>query len=610
MKRFTRPLTLAAIGFVLLGVAGLDGRSVAANQHGMVAAARQGPYAVVQPRYPIDHIVIIDRENHSFDNLFGTFPGADGKSTAQLRDGRTVRLGHTPDHTVLDLGHAGDSASFAVDGGRMDRFALLPGAIQNGQDIADSQYHQSDIPDYWRYAEHFTLDDHFFSTIMGPSFPNHLAVVAASSANTIDNPRDITFHSWGCDSGPYAVVDAVDPRTGEPYLTKPCFNLKTLPDVLQQHHISWKYYAPPAFQSGYIWSTLDAIRHIRYSNLWKTNVPPDTAFMSDLREGKLPAVSWLVTGAEQSEHPPYSMCVGENWTVDQINAVMKSRYWKTTLIVLTWDDFGGFYDHVAPPRLSHISLGPRVPTIVISPYARPHFVDRSQLDFTSILKFIEQDFRLPPLTSLDRRAHSLLSSLNVHQKPLSPLVLAKRACPASDQNIHITVDGTYLRLTHPPYGAELEVRLKGGNLATLLVSSSTTLVQMSNSHRAELSDYRQGDRIVANVIPDQQRALLYGAAVLHDLDLVPFGPRTGQVIAVGQGGGDIEVRFGPRMLLVDLTNRTSIARRNGRKGSVADVAPGAEVSVTGVLNTRLDEIVRVSGIKVTAVPHGKGKPRP
>jgi phospholipase C len=610
MKRSIRPLVLAAIAFVLLGVAGLDGRSVAASRRGMVAAAARSPHAVVQPRYPIDHIIIIDRENHSFDNLFGTFPGADGKSTAQLSDGKTVRLGHTPDHTVLDLGHAGDSAAFAVDRGRMDRFALLPGAIQNGQDIADSQYRQSDIPDYWRYAQHFTLDDHFFSTIMGPSFPNHLAVVAASSANTIDNPRDITFHSWGCDSGPYAVVDAVDPRTGEPYLTKPCFNLRTLPDVLQQHHISWKYYAPPAFQSGYIWSSLDAIRHIRYSNLWKTNVPPDTAFMSDLHEGKLPAVSWLVTKAEQSEHPPYSMCVGENWTVDQINAVMKSRYWKTTLIVLTWDDFGGFYDHVAPPRLNYISLGPRVPTIIISPYARPHFVDRSRLDFTSILKFIEQDFRLPPLTSLDRKSHSLLSSLNFKQKPLSPLVLAKRACPASDLNIHITVDGTYLRLTHPPYGAELEVRLKGGDIATLLVSSSTTLVQMRNSNRAELSDYRQGDRIVANAIPDQQRALLYGAAVLHDFDLVPFGPRTGQVVAVGQGGGDIEVRFGPRTLLVDLTNRTSIARRNGRKGSVADLAPGAEVSVTGVLNTRLDEMVRVAAIKVTTVPHGKGKPRP
>jgi hypothetical protein len=304
------------------------------------------------------------------------------------------------------------------------------------------------------------------------------------------------------------------------------------------------------------------------------------------------------------------MCVGENWTVDQINAVMKSRYWKTTLIVLTWDDFGGFYDHVAPPRLNYISLGPRVPTIVISPYARPHFVDRGRLDFTSILKFIEQDFQLPSLTNMDRRAHSLVSSMNFNQKPLSPFVLATRTCPASDLNIHSTVDGTYLRLTHPPSGAEFELRLKEGNIATILVSHSTTLVQMRGSNRAELSDYRQGDRIFVNAIPDQQRALLYGAAVLHDLDLVPFGPRTGQVLAVGQGGSEVQVRFGKQTLLVDLTTFTSIARRNGGKGSVADLAPGAIVSVTGVLNTRLDEIVRVTGVKVTTVKHGKGKPRP
>ena len=577
---------------------------------GPVSQSQPAVTVASYPHDPIHHIVIIDRENHSFDNLFGTFPGADGKTTAELANGTTIRLGHTPDHTVLDLGHAGDSASFAVDGGRMDRFAELPGAIQSGQDVADSQYRQSDIPAYWKYAQRFTLDDHFFSTIQGPSFPNHLVTVAASSGNTIDNPRNNTFHSWGCDSGPYAIVDAVTPDTGQPYLTKPCFNFRTLPDVLQQHHISWKYYAPEAFQSGYIWSSLDAIKHIRYSSLWETNVRPDRTFIHDVRDGKLPAVSWLVTNAEHSEHPPYSICVGENWTVDQINALMRSPYWNDTLIVLTWDDFGGFYDHVAPPRLNYISLGPRVPTIIISPYARPHFVDRSQLDFSSILKFIEQDFQLPALTSLDQHAASLTSSLDFAQRPQPPLVLAPRPCPAGDRNIHITVEGTYLRLTHPPYGSELELRLKDGSIATLLVSSTTTVVQLGGSHPGELTEYGPGDRIFADAIPDQQRALLYGAADLHDLDLQLFGPKTGQVIAMGQGAGDIEVRFGSRTLLVDLSNQSSIARRSGKQGSVADVAPGIEVSVSGVLNTRLDEIVRVSSIRVTAVPHGQGKPRP
>jgi phospholipase C len=116
---------------------------------------------------------------------------------------------------------------------------------------------------------------------------------------------------------------------------------------------------------------LDAIKHIRFGPLWKTNVVRDTTFIKDVQSGHLPQVSWLVTNALESDHPPASICLGENWTVRQINAVMKSRYWKDTAIFLTWDDFGGFYDHVAPPHLDYISLGPRVPTIVISPTPGP-----------------------------------------------------------------------------------------------------------------------------------------------------------------------------------------------------------------------------------------------
>jgi phospholipase C len=600
-------LALAGVGLTLLAAASTTIPPVALIRASLPLGA---PRAAVPPaRYPIQHIVIIDKENHSFDNLFGRFPGADGTTAAELANGKTVHLLHTPDHTVLDLGHAGDAAAFAVDHGRMDRFGELPGAVQDGKDIADSQYQESDIPAYWSYARHFALADHFFSTVMGSSFPNHLATVAASSANTVDTPRGNTFHAWGCDSGPFTVVSAVEPQTGEPYLTKPCFDIPTLPDTLQRHHISWKYYAPGIYKSGYVWSSLDAIRHIRYSNLWKTNVPSDADFIRDVRDGRLPAVSWLVTNVAQSEHPPYSMCVGENWTVDQINAVMRSKDWPSTLIVLTWDDFGGFYDHVAPPRLDYISLGPRVPAIFISPYARPRFIDRSQMDFTSILKLVEQDFGLPPLTSRDRRAHSLLSSLDFKQRPLPPLVLTRRACSAADRTISMTVEGTYLHLTHHAYDDELTLRLKDGNIATLLIIRTTRL-QLSGNDRAQLTDDRPGDRISANVTPDQQRALLYGAGTVHDLDLVRFGPQTGLVVGIGPQGNTVEVRFGKRIFLVDLIGPTRISHRNGSKRSMANVGPGEAVRIAGVLNTRLGEIVRVFQIKVSKLPHRNGKPRP
>jgi hypothetical protein len=231
------------------------------------------------------------------------------------------------------------------------------------------------------------------------------------------------------------------------------------------------------------------------------------------------------------------------------------------------------------------------------------------MDFTSILKFVEQDFQLPPLNARDRTAHSIASSMDFKQKPLSPLVLAKRTCPAADQHINITVEGTYLRLIHHSYDDELELRLKDGNIATLLIVRNTP-IRMRGNNRARLSDFRPGDRIFANAIPNQTRALLYGAGIVHDLDLVPFGPKTGQVTAVGQAGNGIEVRFGTQTLLVDLATSTRISRRNGSKGSVADVAPGVAVTVSGVLNTRLNEIVRVTSIKVSTLPHGKGKPRP
>jgi len=574
--------------------------------------AAPAPSAVqgAKAQYPIRHIVIIDKENRSFDNLFGRFPGADGATQAQLATGQTIALGHTPDHTLLDLGHAGDSAVFAVDRGRMDRFNELPGAIQDGRDIADSQFYASDIPAYWTYAKRFTLDDHFFSTIMGPSFPNHLITIAADSHNTVNNPVGQTHHAWGCDGGPYSVVDAVNPTTGRRSLIKPCFDLPTLVDTMQRYHVSWKYYSPPQYASGYVWNALDAIKHIRYSNLWKTHVPSDRSFITDVQHGKLPAVSWLVTSAEQSEHPPYSMCVGENWTVDQINAVMGSTYWKSTLIVLTWDDFGGFYDHVAPPQLDYISLGPRVPTIMISPYARPHYIDHHQMEFDSVLKFIEQDYHLPPLTARDRYASSLLSSLSFNQTPLKPVYLEHHVCPKGSNDTRTTLSGTFIKLATEQYQRELLLRLKDGTIATLLLGPSTPVEIATKAQVVKLTDFRAGDHITAGARPDQQRALAYGAGILRDNDLVPFAGKQGLVTNIAQVGHTIQVQFGKTTVLVDLSTATRIELPGGKQGSVASLERGDTVDVAGVLNKRLDEVVVATAIRIRHQPAVEGTPTP
>lgn len=590
-----------AHGLIALCLGGALACTLAAAGSMAAGKPRVAPTSTPSPvaRYPIKHIVIIDKENHSFDNLFGTFPGADGATTFRGPDGTSTPLGHTPDHTLLDLAHAGDAAAYAVDQGRLDRFGSLPGAVQDGKDIADSQYVRADIPAYWAYAQRFTLDDHFFATIMGPSFPNHLVTVAASSGNAFDNPRGQDHHAWGCDGGKFSVVAAANPVTGANYLEKPCFDMTTMADTLQKAHVSWKYYAPGQYRSGYTWSAFDAVKHIRYSNLWKTNVPSDTSFIPDVQAGKLPAVSWLVTSEEQSDHPPYSMCAGQDWTVKQINAVMHSPYWKDTLIVLTWDDFGGFYDHVVPPRRDYLSLGIRVPTIIISPYARRAYIDHKLLDSNSILKLIEDNFRLPALNSHDRQATSLISSLNFSQTPQKPLVVSEPRCSAADRNIHLALKGIFLKLVQKDFGRELLMRIAGGDIVTLLLGPSTP-VAITHGRHARLSNFIVGDHLYVRVRPDPQRALTYGAGLLKDLDLAPFGPKRGVISDVGQYGDTLNVKFGGQTLVVDLSPDTVIHLPKHKPGTVADLATGNSITLTGVLNTRLEEITTADTIDVTS----------
>ena len=295
---------------------------------------------------PIQHIVIMDKENRTFDSMFGTFPGANGSTTYTDPFGRTHPLTHQPDRLREDIEHGPEAAHLAYNKGKMNMFSRLHAAIQGGVDVADSQLYQTDIPNYWAYAKTFTLADNFFSTIAGPSFPNHLFSIAGEDANVDANP---TSCKWGCDAPSGTIVER---RTsnGKRSLVFPCFDFMTLGDLLTQHEISWKYYAPAEGTSGYVWSAYDAIRHIRTQPIWAEHVVGYSRFVEDATSGNLPTVSWLVEPEAVSDHPPASICDGENWTVQQINSIMQNpTEWAHTVIILTWDDFGGFYDHVPPP---------------------------------------------------------------------------------------------------------------------------------------------------------------------------------------------------------------------------------------------------------------------
>jgi phospholipase C len=272
-----------------------------------------------------------------------------------------------------------------------------------------------------------------FSSLMGPSFPNHLYTIAAQSGGAVDNPRtdknvgtlNNSSKGWGCDVSNQQVK--IQNSDGSSRLQDACFNFQTLADELDAKDYSWRYYAPPSGYKGYIWSTFDAIKHIRYGPDWK-NVVPTEQFMTDATGGNLPTVSWIATPGQYSEHAPASVCVGENWTVQMLNALMEGPDWSSTAVFLTWDDFGGFYDHVAPQQIDGYGLGFRVPLLIISPYAKQGYIDHTQYEFSSMLRFAEDELGLPTLTNRDKAANDMLGAFNFKQRPRLPFILQQRTC--------------------------------------------------------------------------------------------------------------------------------------------------------------------------------------
>jgi len=383
---------------------------------------------------PIQHIVFIIKENRSFDNYFGQFPGANGATTGVLSSGQPIPLTHAPDYTWHDVGHDWYSGVEVIDGGKMDLFDVNYGANIHGDYLAFTQMGQSDIPNYWQYATTFELADNMFSSQHGDSLPNHLYTIAATADGVISIPTAVgTSQSWGCDNNAGGTVEVMD-SSGNITNVPPCFDFTTMADILDGAGISWKSYASPYGEVGYQGNTYSAIRQIRYGPDWTNNVVTQPQFVSDALAGSLPAVSWLTPTGTTSEHPyAGSVCYGENWTVSMINAVMQGPDWNTTAILLAWDDFGGMYDHVPPPVVDMYGLGPRVPLLVISPYAMAGTVTHTEYELSSVLRFMEDVFGLPSLDNRDATANSLTSAFNYSQNPLPPLVLTPRTdCPMVD----------------------------------------------------------------------------------------------------------------------------------------------------------------------------------
>jgi len=357
----------------------------------------------------IDHIVIVIQENRSFDNLFHGFPGADTVSSGRIHTGQLVPLKEIPLLTSYDLRHHATDFMAAYDNGKMDGFDLEKTA--GAPPLAEYAYTRpSDVQQYWSLAHQFTLSDRTFPSQIDASYSAHQYLIAAQDGGAVDVPSGVP---WGCDAPSDTTVQLLGPNRTIVPGPFPCFDYKTLGDELDAKGASWRYYAPElnggnGDYGGQIWVAYDSIRHIRYGPDWNTGVAsPETAFLTDIANGRLASVTWIAPDWLNSDHPGMTSDGGPDWVASITNAVGKSAFWKDTAVIVVWDDWGGFYDHVAPPQLDLHGLGIRVPMIVVSPFAKHGYVSHVQYEWGSILQFVEQTFSLSTLAASDARANSL-----------------------------------------------------------------------------------------------------------------------------------------------------------------------------------------------------------
>lgn len=386
----------------------------------------------------IQHFVFIMQENRSFDSYFGTYAGAEGlPEDICIPDpygGPCIVPYHDPSPVNHDGPHGWDDAHASINNGRMDGFlavaygkgakkgatrpCLPPTKCEPGQDPREVMgWHDArEIPNYWNYAHLYVLQDHMFSSVASYTLPNRLYMLSGQSGGHVSHaqPRPATFE------------------------------MKAITDVLTEQGISWKYYVTtgtrPDPETGAVIGTaadrvgepwqfsllnpLPALRGIKEDPTQRGRLVDTAEFYHDARYGTLPRVSWVVPSDPVSEHPPADIRKGMAYVTGLINAVMDGPDWSSTAIFITYDEWGGFYDHVAPPSVDVNGLGIRVPGLVISPYAKQGYVDHQVYSAASWLRILEKRFNLPPLTARDAEAADMLAAFDFAQKPRPPVRLA------------------------------------------------------------------------------------------------------------------------------------------------------------------------------------------
>ena len=372
----------------------------------------------------IEHLVIMVQENRTVDNLFQNFPGADTVAKGLMSDGSSIALAKSDLLSPEALNNSHLAFTVDYDNGKMDGWNAVYANDKSCPKCAYQYVDPAQIQPYWTMAKEYVLADHMFPTEASGSFTAHQDIIRGNAQiNPVETLVDFPSHGpWGCDA---------EPGTTTPLLTKagkiiehgpfPCLTYSTLADSLDSKHVSWRYYTPPILGSlaGAYWNAFDAIKAVRYGHDWVANISsPEKNFFRDVSAGRLASVSWVIPDGVNSDHSDFAKNdEGPSWVASVVNAVGESKYWNSTAIVILWDDWGGWYDHVPPPQLDYTGLGFRVPMLVVSPWARHGVVSHTQYEFGSVIKFVEDVWGLPSLGTSDVRATSIEDVFDFTQSP-------------------------------------------------------------------------------------------------------------------------------------------------------------------------------------------------
>lgn len=413
MRRKVSPCSLVAAIFEAFAIASCSG----AHDSTFLPASKAGAHHLTTAG-PIQHIVIVVQENRTVDNLFQNLPGADTQSYGYM-GGQQVTLTPEPLNTSWDLSHT--HGDFLTDCNMVSETCQMNGWPTT---LALSYVPQSDVQPYYTMAEQYAFADAMFSTQQGPSFPAHQYIVRGTSSvqascgaacpppmRASENPM-----GGGCDAA--GGVTVINSNGQESFFSSQCFNVPSLFTLLDNAHLSWKYYQSGC-GAGY-WKAVDALRPI-WSNKSEFDADVDCTpgdFLTDVGNGKLAAVTFVTPTASASDHAGQTDGSGPSWVASVVNAVGVSQFWSSTAIFVTWDDWGGFYDHRTPTIYNSFEGGFRVPLIAISPYAQAGYVSHVQHEFGSILKYTEETFNLTSLNTTDARDDDLSDMFNYMQHPI------------------------------------------------------------------------------------------------------------------------------------------------------------------------------------------------